>query len=360
MKAVIFAGGIGTRLWPLSRKKSPKQFEKIIGDQSTLQITASRLHPDFSWDDIFVSTGKSYVPIVQHQLPDLPPDHIIGEPVTRDVGPAVGLITSILARSYPNDSMVILWSDHLVKKEALFRKILTVAGDIVRKQPDKIVFVAQKARFASENLGWIHYGKEVFQESGISFYQFIDFQYRPDPTTAKRYFTSGHHAWNLGYFVSTPNNILSLYKQYAPNLYEGLVRVASSWQTAKFPDALNGVYPLLEKINFDHAILEKLTPKNAYVISENIEWSDIGAWEALKEALEDSDDKNVTQGKTLLQDTSDTLVYNYTKQLAVAIDCSEMLIVNTDDVILVCKKSSVPKIKKLVEGFTNTEHEHLT
>lgn len=360
MKAVIFAGGVGTRLWPLSRKKSPKQFEKIVGDQSTLQLAANRLRPDFSWDDIYVSTGKDYVKIVREQLAEIPSRHVIGEPVMRDVGPAVGLMTALLNKEFPDEPMVILWSDHLVKKEALFRKILRVAGDVVREHKDKIVFVSQKARFPSENLGWIEYGKGVETKEGISFHAFVDFQYRPDGKTAERYFASGHHAWNLGYFVATPSFLLGLYKQFVPNLYVGLWKIAETWGTDRYEKTLQEIYPTLEKIHFDNAILEKLDPSSALVVSDNIEWSDIGAWEALKEALEDSKDKNVTQGDVMLEDVKDSLVYNYGKQLIVGIDIEELLVVNTDDVLLVCKKTSVPKMKKIVERLGTTEYERLT
>lgn len=360
MKAVIFAGGVGTRLWPLSRKKSPKQFEKVFGDKSTLQLAAERLQPDFSWNDIYVSTGVSYVPIVQKQLPKLPPDHVIGEPQMRDVGPAVGFITALLAHESPDEPMVILWSDHLVKKEALFRKILKTAGEVISSNLDRIVFVGQKPRFPSVNLGWIDFGKEELSQNGISFHAFVDFQYRPDEETAKKYFASGHHAWNLGYFVTTPRYLWREYQRFAPNLYQGLERIANSWHTDGFAQTLALIYPTLEKISFDNAILEKLDPGDALVVSENIEWSDVGAWEALKEALEESKDKNVTQGKVILTDTSDSLVYNYTGQTLATIDIHDMLIVNTQDVILVCKKTSVPKIKKLVESLSGTEHENLT
>lgn len=359
MNAVIFAGGVGTRLWPLSRKKSPKQFEKIIGNKSTLQLAADRLQPDFSWEHVYVSTGRAYLPIVQAQLTKLPPHHVVGEPEVRDVGPAVGLMTAILAKTNPDEPMVILWSDHLVRKEALFRKILRAAGELIAADPGKIIFVAQKPRFASENLGWISYGKQVRRIEDIAFHTFVDFQYRPDKATAEKYLASGHHAWNLGYFVTTPRFLLTQYKRFVPNVYAGLAKIADAWGTARFDAVLGSVYPTLEKISFDNAILEKLDPSQALVVSENIEWSDIGAWEALKEALQEAEEKNVTQGKVLLNDTRDSLVYNYTDKLVVTIDLDDMLVVNTDDVVLVCKKGSVPKIKKLVESMKGTEHDHL-
>jgi mannose-1-phosphate guanylyltransferase len=360
MKAIIFAGGVGTRLWPLSRRKSPKQFEKIIGDSSTLQLAANRLQPDFAWDDIYVSTGAAYVSIVRQQLSKVDPMHVIGEPQVRDVGPAVGLMTALLAKESPKEPMVILWSDHQVKKEELFRQLLKAAGDVVKAQPDKIVFVAQKPRFASENLGWISYGDAVKTDSNISFHTFEDFQYRPDKATAQKYFESGHHAWNLGYFVTTPAFLWKQFETFAPNLASGLSKIAAAWKTPDFEKVLGEIYPTLEKISFDNAILEKLDPKDALVLSENIEWSDIGAWEALKESLEEGEKNNVTQGKVALTDVSDSLVYNYTDQLVVGIDVEELLIVNTGDVLLVCKKTSVPKIKKFVESIQGTEHDHLT
>lgn len=360
MNVIIFAGGVGTRLWPLSRKKSPKQFEKIIGDKSTLQLAAQRLQPDFPWRDIYISTGNAYVDIVRKQLPEVAQNHVIGEPEMRDVGPAVGLITSILMKDAPDEPMVILWSDHLVRNDKLFRKILKAAEDIVKEDPNKIVFVAQKPRFASENLGWIQYGDVVKTTQEISFHSFIDFQYRPDGETAKRYYASGRHAWNLGYFVTTPGFLWGLFKQHLPNVYEGLSSIGNAWRSDNFDSVLTKIYPTLEKISFDNAILEKLDPKDALVASENIEWSDIGAWEALKEALEEAKEKNVTQGRVLTQETRDSLVYNYTNQMVVTIDVEDLLVVNTDDVVLVCKKSSVPKIKKLVESFAGTENDHLT
>ncbi|MEK7065532.1 MAG: sugar phosphate nucleotidyltransferase, partial [Patescibacteria group bacterium] len=234
------------------------------------------------------------------------------------------------------------------------------AGELITGNPNRIIFVSQKPRFASENLGWIQYGEAVVNKNGLSFHSFIDFQYRPDRETAKQYLHSGRHAWNLGYFVTSPRFLWKQYELHAPNIYQGLSRICGAWKTDRYHEILSDVYPGLEKISFDNAILEKLNPADALVVSENIEWSDIGAWEALKEALQEADDKNVTQGKVFTQDSTDSLVYNYTHQLVVTIDLNDMLVVNTGDVTLVCKKSSVPKIKKLVESFTGTENDYLT
>lgn len=359
MKIVIFAGGVGSRLWPLSRKNTPKQFEKILGNKSTLQLAASRLLPDFSWNDIYVATGKAFIDIVAQQLPDLPKDHIIGEPEMRDVGPAVGLMTSILAKDFPKEPMAILWSDHLVKREEHFRKILATAGKIIKKNSNKIVFVSQKPRFASQNLGWINFGKEKFKQDGITFHSFVGFRYRPTEEAAVEYLSSEHHGWNLGYFVTTPSFLLEQYKKFTPDLHKKLSNIVSLWKTPDFAKKLDEVYPKLKKIHFDNAILEKLDPNDAFVISENIEWSDIGAWEALKEALASREQENVTRGNVLVEDTLDSLVFNFTKQLVVGIDLKEMVVVNTGDVLLVCPKSSVPKIKEIVSNLEGTSNEHL-
>lgn len=359
MKIVVFAGGVGSRLWPLSRKNTPKQFEKILGDKSTLQLAVDRLQPDFSWDDIFVATGKKFDAVVKEQLPQLPEGHVIGEPTMRDVGPAVGLMTGILTKISPDEPMAILWSDHLVKKEEHFRKILQTAGDVVNEDKNKIVFVAQKPRFASENLGWINHGDHVFERNGLSFHSFNDFEYQPSAEKAKAYLESGHHAWNLGYFVTTPQFLWKQFERHAPEVFDSLRQIVDAWGTDQFDTKLEEIYPTVEKIHFDKVVLEKLDPSDAYVISENIEWSDIGAWEALKEALAKHEDDNVVKGNALVEDSQDSLIFNFNDQLVVGIDLNDMVVVNTNDVILVCPKTSVPKIKKVVSSLEGTANEHL-
>ncbi len=361
MKIVIFAGGVGTRLWPLSRKNTPKQFEKIVGDQSMIQIAVGKLMPDYKWEDIYISTGKDYEEIVRSQLPKLPENNIIVEPATRDVGPAVGLVTAMFVKSTPDEPFAILWgSDHLVKKEDIFRKALKASEKIVREDPNKIVFVGQKPRFASQNLGYIAYGDILETVDDIPIYSFTGFKYRPHLSTAEKYLRDGKHAWNLGYFVTTPRFLWNQFEEFVPALFSQLKEIEDAIDAKDFAKVLEKVYPGIEKISFDNAILEKLDKKYGNVISVDIGWSDIGAWEALKEALSESADENVTKGKVMIEDSKDSLVFNYTDQLTVGIDLSEMLVINTSDVVLVCPKTSVPKIKKLVESLAGTPLEHLT
>ena len=243
MKIVVFAGGVGSRLWPLSRKNTPKQFERILGDKSTLQLAVDRLQPDFAWEDIFVATGKKFEEIVREQLPNLPEGHVIGEPMMRDVVPAVGLMTGILTKISPEESMAILWSDHLVKQEEHFRKILKTAGEIVSEDHDRIVFVAQKPRFASENLGWIDHGDHVFEKNGLSVHSFNAFEYQPTPEKAQNYLESGHHAWNLGYFVTTPKFLWKQFERHAPQVYGMLKQIVDQWGTEEFGRKLDQIYP---------------------------------------------------------------------------------------------------------------------
>ncbi len=361
MKIVIFAGGVGSRLWPLSRKNTPKQFEKIVGDKSMLQIAVNKLFPDFGWNDIYISTGKSYSEMIQKQLPELPSENIIIEPEMRDVGPAVGLITALFSKINPDEPMALLWgSDHLVKKEEIFRKTLKVAEKIVADNNKKMIFIGQEPRFASQNLGYIGFGKKIKEISGFPVFEFNGFEYRPDLKTAQKYLADKHHSWNLGYFVTTPKFLWELFEKHAPDLYMKLKKIKDAYKTEKYEKILKEVYPTIEKISFDNAILEKMDKKYAEVISVDIGWSDIGAWEALKEALSEREDQNVTKGKVLIEDSRDTLLFNYTDQLAVGIDLESLLVINTEDVLLVCPKESVPKIKKLVESLKGTDHEHLT
>jgi len=361
MKIVIFAGGAGTRLWPLSRKNSPKQFEKIIDDYSTLQLTVKRCLLGFSPEDIYISTNKKYKKIVYSQLPQIPKNNFIFEPEKKDVGPAIALVCGIFSRLFPNEPLAILWSDHLVKRDRLFVEILKKCGKFIKKNPERIIFIGHKPRFASINLGYIHFGKEKQKINGLKLYEFKGFKYRPDKETAEEYLQLKTYAWNLGYFVTAPNFIYQQFAQLAPNIYKNTEKMLAYFGKKDFSSVLEKEYGKVESINFDNAILENLNKDKALVVIEDIGWSDIGAWESLKEALENHPYENIIRGKVYLDHVRDSLIYNYEKEkLIVGIDLDELIVVNTKDVLLISKKKSVAKIKNIVENFEGTEHEHLT
>lgn len=360
MKVIIFAGGVGTRLWPLSRKNTPKQFEKIVGDKSTLQLAFDRLQPDFKPEDIYLSTGKKYEATVRAHLPQIPPQNFIFEPEMRDVGPAVGVAMGIVGKDNPDEPVAIIWSDHFMKKERRFREVLGFAKDIVKKDKNSLVFIGQRARFANQNLGWIEFGDEVGEIRETKIFRFKKLIYRPSLEDAQMFLESQTYAWNPGYFVTTPQFLLDQYEKFSPNLWKGIKKIQETVGTDSYEKTLEEIYPTFEKISFDNAILEKIDPSHVSVIAADLGWSDVGAWEALKEALAEKSDENVTRGKVLLEDASDNLIFNYTDQLVVGIDLGKMIVINTDDVLLVCTKDSVPKIKKLVESLKGTEHENLT
>ena len=359
MKIVVFAGGVGSRLWPVSRKNSPKQFEKLIGDHSTLQQSVERLLPEFPASDIYIATGKEYFNTIKEQLPVIPDENFLLEPEMRDVGPAIGLVASLLSKMFPTEPIAILWSDHLVQKGLEFRRVLRLAEEKVKSNTARFVYIAQKARFANQNCGWIELGDKISSDNSHELYQFKKLRYRPSLVEAEKFYQNDQYVWNLGYFVTTPKYLLELFDTYEPQMHDKLEILKENWQTPKYEASLAEIYPTFEKISFDDAILVKMDAKDTYVYAADIGWSDIGTWDALKEALSKMTEENVTKGNVLLEDSSDSLVFNYTDQLSVGIDLNEMIVINTQDVLLVCPKNSVPKIKKLVESLSGTAHEDL-
>lgn len=360
MKVVIFAGGVGTRLWPLSRKNTPKQFEKIIGEKSTLQLAVDRVLPIVEPHDIYISSGKRYEDVIVEQLPMIPRENIILEPEMRDVGAAVGLVTALLHKISPEEPFIILWSDHMVKNEDLFRDGLKTVENVLKNNGNKIVFIGQDSRFGSQNLGWIEHGNQVDRIGDFEVFEFKSFHYRPTLERADEFHKSTFHSWNPGYFGTTPQFLYEQYQKFAPEMTSQLDKIVEAWRSEEFSQKLDEIYPTLEKISFDNLILEKIDPSDGFVIRADLGWSDIGAWEALKEALSSRDDENVTRGNVMLEESKDNLVFNYTDQMIVGIDLDKFLVINTNDVLLVCPKDSVPKVKKFVENMAGTENESLT
>ncbi len=362
MKIVIFAGGSGRRLWPLSRKRSPKQFEPIIGEQSTLQLAVDRVLEQVGAENIFISTNTAYVPILREQLPMLPERNFIGEPMRRDLAAAVGLaMTHMVASADPDEPIGILWGDNYMEEVATFREVLAAGEQIVANGEAKIVFMGETPRFANDNLGWIGLGKKQGEVDGTAYFGFDSLTYRPELSKCQKMFAAGTHVWNTGYFITTVNYVGDKYAQHQPEMWAQLSEIGATIGKNEYEETLNRIYPQLEETSFDDAVLVHLDPKDARVLHAEMGWSDPGTLYALKEALNSIEDENVTRGIVKAINSRDSLLYNYESDKVLAgIGLDGMIVVNTEDALLVVHKDQIPLVKRLVNEMIDTDLDKFT
>lgn len=363
MKIIIFAGGSGRRLWPISRQKSPKQFEPIIGEKSTLRLAVDRVADTYGSANIFISTNEKYVDIVREQLPELPPQNVIGEPTRRDLAAAVGLAMAHLARATPADALdeepvAILWGDNYMDQVDEFRQVLQSAEKLIADDQAKILFMGETPRFANDQLGWIGLGKEKGLVNGRSYYAFQSLTYRPPLAECQQMFAENTHVWNTGYFVTTIGFVRQQYQQHQPNMWAGLTEIEQTIGRPDYQETLQRVYPKLDVLSFDDAILHFVDPADALVLHGEMGWSDPGTLYALKEAINPDLTANVTKGTVIAEQSSDCLVYNYeAEKLVTIIGLEGMIVVNTEDAILVVHKDKIPLVKEMVNGLEGTSLE---
>lgn len=345
MKIIIFAGGIGTRMWPLSRRNFPKQFIRMFNGKSTLELAVSRIKP-FGTENISISTLKKYVPLIKKYLPKVDNKNIVEEPALRNVAPAIGFNLIKLRKQGYKGPVTILWADHLMKREKNFIEVLKKGERLVRQNPNKLVFIAEKPRFPNNNLGWIHTGKETL--GGAC--KFIGWKYKPDIPTCNKMFNSKEWFWNPGYFVMDIDFALSLYEALQPEMYKGLINIEKSLGTKTEKMVIEKIYPTLEKISFDNAIAEKVSTAQAVVLKTDMGWSDPGTLYALKEALTSEKEKNLEMGNVTSFDTKDSLLINEDRgKLLVSICLDGIVVVNTKDVTLVVPKDKVVDVSNLIK-----------
>lgn len=351
MKILIFAGGIGTRMWPLSRKSFPKQFIKMFDGKSTLELAVNRVK-SFGYENIYISTLDKYVPLTQKYLPKIPTKNIIGEPALRNVAPAIGYNLIRLRTAGYSGPIAILWADHLVKDNKVFLETIKEAEKTSTKYPEKIIFVGKKPRFANNNLGWIHFGKKIGKDS----FEYKDWVYKPTTERCKEIFESGEWFWNTGYFIMDINFGLHLYEKYQLEMYKKLCTIEKSVGTKNEKAVISRIYPTLEKIHFDNAIAIKVKPSEAIVLKTKMEWSDPGTLYALKEALSPKERYNLSIGNVIERDTTNSLLVNEEKsKILVSLGVKDMAIVNTKDVTLVLPKEKVKEISELLKDFEKNE-----
>lgn len=351
MKLVVFAGGHGTRLWPLSRKNSPKQFEKMFDGKSTLQLTIERIEGQYPVSDIYISTNKQYKDIIREQLPQIPEENLIFEPEKRDLAAAVGLAFMTIKGSGYSGPISILWSDHIMEHVDTFRLALKTAEELIIQDPNRFVFIGEDPRFANENLGWIKIGSQLDRMNEFPIHAFKGWAYRPPLEECKTMFASNTALWNPGYFITSVDFVLDLYKKFHPQMHKDLELMVGD------PNKLIELYPKQPAMHFDTAIVEKTDPSQAVVLHAHLGWSDPGTLYALKEALETEREETVKIGKVVSHNCSDSLIYNQNpKQLIATSGLDGFIIVNTPDALLVCPKEEVRFIKDLLEKIELSGH----
>lgn len=364
MKLIIFAGGTGRRLWPISRQKSPKQFEAILGNKSTLQLAVDRVLEAYGAENIFVSTNQRYRDLIREQLPQLPPDHVIGEPERRDLAAAVGLAMAHLvetADAAPDEPVAILWGDNTMENTANFRKVLATAEKLLQADAAEILFVGEKPRFPNDNLGWLGLGEKLGENQGIPYYRFQSLTYRPPLEKAQHFYEEKTHVWNTGYFITTPAFVQGAYRQHQPEMWQKLAQIQEVIGKDNYQDVLERVYPQIESMSFDDAVLTHVAPEQAIVLTGEMGWSDPGTLYALKEAINPDDDANVVQGLVIDKKSRDCLIYNYEEgKLVAAVGLEGMIVVNMEDVLLVVHKDRIPLVKQVVNDLNGTELEDYT
>ncbi|MFZ5425005.1 MAG: mannose-1-phosphate guanylyltransferase [Patescibacteria group bacterium] len=346
MKLIIFAGGTGTRFWPFSRKNYPKQFKKIFNGESTLQLAVSRLEKTFGTDNIYISTNENYVSIVKEQLPQISLANVFAEPEKRNVGPAVGYCLTRLKKVGYKGPVAILWADHLIENVAEFIHALKKGKDLIYENPKRLVFISEEPRYAENNLGWIHIGKKI--QKGV--YEFKEWHYKPPLEKCKEMFDSGEWKWNPGYFIVDLEFTLSLYEKHVPEIFKGLQKIEKALGTVEENKAIKRIYPKFEAIHFDRAIAERIPNNMAVVVTVNMGWADPGTLYALKEAKVKSKEENLQEGLVVLHETKDSVVINEDKhKLVAAVKLNGMVVVNTQDALIVVHKDNVLETTDLLK-----------
>jgi mannose-1-phosphate guanylyltransferase len=352
MKIIIFAGGTGKRFWPASRKKSPKQFQSVIDSKPLIQLKYDYLRIKFNPEDIFVSTGIQYKNEIENILPEIPKGNFIYEPAMIDNGAAVALAVSYVKSKYPNEIISIQWSDHYIKNPKVFAEAL-VEGEKLARDEKKMVIIGVPARYPSPNRGYINFGKKlktVGSNNDIILYEFRKFVEKPTVEIAKDYISSKEYLWNPGYFISDPNYVLEKYKKFAPEIYACVTEIAEN----NFSQESLEKYKELPRVAFDYVFSENLSETEAFVLSVEMGWNDVGEWVSLKEALEKSPAENVTVGNVLDMGSSNSLIYNYQdKKLVSTINLKDMIVINTEDVIAVFHKDDNGALKEYLKLMEN-------
>ena len=345
--AVIMAGGAGTRLWPLSRRHRPKQLLKIIGGISLLRASYERIAELLPPEKIYVITGQKYLPLVANELPELPSQNLFGEPQGRDTANAVGLASAIIDQRDKEAVIGVFTADHLIAPAERFTECVKLAFETVEKNADALVTFGITVRSPETAFGYIRKGEQV--APGV--FRVDQFTEKPDLIRAQRYAKSGDYFWNGGMFAWRATTILDELEQNLPVTHKGVVEIACEWDTPKRPEKLSEIYPKLQKISIDFAVMERA--REVFVVEMNCEWADVGSWSQLSAVLDSDSRENVTVAKSAVHLGSEgvTVVSEDDDHLIATLGLKDLVIVHSRDATMVCKKRDAQALRELLANI---------
>lgn len=353
MKLVILAGGSGTRLWPVSRNATPKQIQTIIGNQTLLNKTYERLCSGFSHKNIYIATNGKQIDLIKQQLPACPLKNFIVEPAKRDTAAAIGLAAVYLHKENPKEIMININSDHHIENEKEYIRIIKLSENVIKKKPEAGVLIGVSPTYPETGYGYIKMGGEALQIGKDKIFRIDRFEEKPDKKTAIKYTESWEYLWNLGCFVFRVDTLLKLYQKYLPEMYKHLKAIEKAIGTDDEESVLKQEFSQIEPISMDYGIIERAT--DLFVIPSSFGWADVGNWGTVKDILSHKSKKDIKKGKVLSIEGENNLIYNFSNKLVTAIGVKNMILIETDDAVLLCPQESAQDIKKIVNRLKKTK-----
>jgi mannose-1-phosphate guanylyltransferase len=348
--AVIMAGGTGKRLWPLSRSKRPKQVLKLFDGQTLLSCCFERLSAVFDARNIIALTNAGYADLVRENLPDLPFNNVIAEPIVRDTAGAIGLAAAVLAKYDPDATMAVVTADQLIEPADVLQQALRDALAFVSDNPDALITFGIKPTFPNTLLGYIDC-VQPRQYPGCTnkIYSVQAFKEKPDRETAEEYLQAGEYFWNSGMFVWKAKTILANLAEFLPESTEPLRKIQSHWDSPNQQVSLQEWFPKLPTISIDYAVMEKA--EKVHAIELDCRWLDLGSFAALADVITSDTNRNiVVAGTTELLDCKNSVIVTEDKgHLIAAIGLENMVVAHSPDATLVCPLDETGKLKDLLE-----------
>jgi mannose-1-phosphate guanylyltransferase len=345
--AVIMAGGSGTRFWPRSREKSPKQVLEIVGSGSMIFNTVARIQSLVPPEQTLVVTNKLQQPIIQQQLPQLPKENILVEPVGRNTAPCIALAAQWIAHRDPEAIMVVLPADHLIRKPEEFLRVLRVSIDVAANN-DALVTIGIQPTHPETGYGYIQFDDSPNQNPYYqdAVYRVKTFAEKPNLETAHKFIDSGDFVWNSGMFIWKARVVLQEIEKHLPEMYEQLNKLLPVLGTDGYQAMLEHVYRVIRGVSIDYGVMEKAA--TVFVAKGDFGWSDVGSWDEVVRLTPADADGNAFRGIVIAKDATNTYVDAGGRAVGL-IGVDDLIVVTTDDAVLICKKDHSQDVKEIVD-----------